>query len=149
MNRKQKSLLINFIIVLVITVITVVGMINFKDWVNRKEATMAMEKLGKKILDYREKVGSVPPQSYVDQIKSNLQGQARLGNLKYRARWIEFGCPPDEILAYSKKEYNASIFGKGYIVLRFDGSVEWRQKKEFEELLTEQQSPMEIQMENR
>ncbi len=109
---------------------------------------MAIETLGKNILSYRERVGSLPAQSYVDDIKSKLPGQVRFGNLKYRARWIEYGCGPDEILAYTKKEYNASFFGAGYIVLRFNGNVEWMGKEEFEKLLTSQQSPLEIQMQN-
>jgi len=72
-------------------------MVELKNWVNRSEAMRAMEHLGSLIASYRQKNGSVPPQSYVDAMKKSLEGQARLGNLQYRARWIEFNSPPDTI----------------------------------------------------
>ena len=146
MNRRQKALLINVILIAILTTVIVVGMVNLKDWINRSEAMLAMEQLSQEVLEYRKKHGSVPPEFFIDQIKPNLPGRARLGALKYRARWIEFGCPPDEILAYSPKNYTSSIFGKGYVVLRFDGRVEWMEKEKFEELLAKKQSLLEIQM---
>jgi len=146
MNKRQKAILINFITVIVITVIAVVVMINFKDWVNRSEAMRAMEHLGREVLKYREKCGSVPPESYVERIRENLQGHVRLGNLHYRARWIGFESTPDVILAYAERNYRSLLLGSGFIVLRLDGRVEWMEKQEFEKLLAQQQSPMEIQM---
>lgn len=146
MNKRQKSVLINFVAVIVITATAIVAMINFKDWVNRSEAMRAMEHLGRIVLRYRENHGSVPPKSYIDNIKENLEGSVRFGNLQYRAMWIDFDSPSHEILAYVEKKYRSSITGKGYIVLRLDGRVEWMSKKEFEKLLAQQQSPMEIEM---
>lgn len=146
MNKRQKNLLIDFIAVVVITAIAIVAMVNFKDYVNRSEAVRAMTQLGHIVLDYRKEHGAVPPESYVNTIKQNLQGQARLGNLRYRAQWIDFEATPDEILAYTEKNYHSLFFRKGYIVLRLDGRVEWTDKENFKQTLAAQQSPLEIQM---
>lgn len=143
MNKRQKSIIRDFILVVVITIAAVVGLVNFKNHVNRTEAMRAMEHLGQVVLRYRESHGSVPAQYYVDEIKKELEGSARLGALKYRARWIEFGATDDEILAYTRKDYGSSILGTGYIVLRLNGRVEWMKEKEFKELLDSQQSPEE------
>lgn len=135
----------NFIIVIVITIIAVVAMINFKDWVNRSEAMRAMEHLGRIVLQYRNEHGSAPPESYVDSVRDSLEGGLRLGKLYYRARWLDFECPPDEILAYNKQKYHSLLFSDGVIVLRLDGRVEWMERRKFETLLAQQQSPLEIQ----
>ena len=145
MNRRQKNILINFITVIVITAAAVVAMVNFKDWVNRSEAMRAMEQLGQIVLQYRKDHGSVPPESYVNAIKENLQGYVRLGHLQYRAQWLDFDSSPDEILAYTGKKYR-SLIGKGFIVLRLDGQVEWMDREHFKTLLAQQQSPGEIEM---
>jgi len=131
---------------MVITAIAVVAMINFKDWVNRSEAIRAMEHLSQIVLAYQKEYGSVPPESYVDKIKEKLEGRARLGKLQYRARWIDFESTPDEILAYAEKKYRSPLVGKGYVVLRLNGRVEWMDKQKFEKILALQQSPMEIEM---
>ena len=146
MNRRQKVILMNFMAVIVVTAIAVVVMINVKDWVNRSEAMRAMEDLGKKIKDYRETYGSVPPESYVDSVRESLRGHVRLGDLHYRALWIDFESVPDEILAYTERKSRSLLFSDGFIVLRLDGTVQWMGKKEFQTLLAQQQSPMEIQM---
>lgn len=145
MNRRQKAILIDFVVVITITAVAVLAMINLKDWVNRSEAMRAVEQLGQEVLNYRNEHGSVPPESYIDSIKESLQGRARLGKLWYRARWIDFDCPPDEILAYSEKNYHSLFLSSGFIVLRLDGKVEWMDKQKFEALLARQQSPLEIQ----
>ena len=145
MNRRQKSILINIISVITITFIAVVAMINLKDWVNRSEAMRAMEHLGEIVLQYRAEKGSVPPQSYVDSIKTNLKGHARLGDLQYRALWIDFDSTPDDVLAYVEKKYHSLILSSGFIVLRLDGRVEWMQKQQLDVLLAQQQSRMGIQ----
>jgi len=145
-NKRQKAILIDFVVVITITAVAVLAMVNLKDWVNRSEAMQAMERLSQEVLDYRNKHGSVPPESYIDGIKEDLQGRARLGNLRYRARWIDFECPPDEILAYTEKNYHSLFLKSGFIVLRLDGSVEWMNRQKFETLLAQQQSPMEIQI---
>jgi hypothetical protein len=140
MNERQKSIVRNFVFVVVITIAAVIGLVNFKDYVNRTEAMRAMEHLGRVVLGYRQMHGSVPAQYYIDEIKKELEGSARLGNIAYRARWIQFGATGDEILAYTRKDYGNSVFGSGYIVLRLDGRVEWMKPQEFEPLLRSQQS---------
>ncbi len=146
MNRRQKAILINVISVITITSIAVVAMINLKDWVNRSEAMLAMEDLGKLVLQYRNENGSVPPQSYVDNIKTNLKGHVRLGDLQYRALWIDFDSTPDDVLAYVEKKYRSFVLSNGFIVLRLDGRVEWMQKQQLDILLARQQSRMEIEI---
>ncbi len=146
MNRRQRAILTNIITVLVITVLAVVAMINFKDWVNRSEAVRAMESLGRAALQYRKERGSVPPESFIDRVRGDLPGGIRLGSFRYRGLWIDFESPGDEILAYTKKEYHSSFLSDGFVVLRLNGRVEWMGKEEFKKLLAQQQSPMEGQM---
>ncbi|MGA1978975.1 MAG: hypothetical protein ABSG99_00195 [Sedimentisphaerales bacterium] len=146
MNRQQKAILRDTTTVIVITVIAVAAMINLKNRVNRSEAMRAMEHLGQIVLQYREKHGSVPPESYIDRIKEELEGHVRLGEVIYRAQWIDFESTPDEILAYTEKYHSSWLFGKKYIVLRLDGRVEWMDKREFETLLAQQQNSRELEM---
>jgi type II secretory pathway pseudopilin PulG len=146
MNRRQKAILINFVTVIIITAAAVVAMINFKDWVNRSESLRAMEHLSKMVQQYRKEQGSIPPQSYIDSIRENLAGGARLGIPQYRGRWVDFDSPPDMILAYSEKNYGSSFLESGFVVLRFNGQVEWIERQKFLSLLAKQQSPAEIQM---
>jgi len=151
MNRRQKAILRDFATVIVITAIAVVAMINFKDFVNRSEAMRAMEHLRRRVKQYRDEHGSVPPKSWVDRQRENLPGNVRLGNLQYRARWIDFESTPDEILAYTERNYHSLLVGKGYVVLRLgavqrdDGRAEWMGEQKFETLLARQQSQMEIE----
>jgi len=146
MNKKQKQILANFAVVIAVTIAAVIGMVEMKNGVNRSEATRAMEQLGRVVTDYRQKYGSIPPESYVDGVKKSLEGQVRLGNLQYRARWIKFDSPPDTVLTYVTKDYHSLFFRPGAIVLRFDGRIEWMDKKEFEKLLDNQQSATEREM---
>ena len=145
MNKRQKAILVEFITVVVVTAIAVVAMINLKDWVNRSEAMRAMEHLGQEVFKYRKDKGVLPAD--VDNIKKGVPGWVRLGNLRYRARWIDFfEATPDEVLAYTEKNYRSSLLSDGYVVLRLDGRVEWMGQEEFEKLLAEQQSEYEIEM---
>jgi hypothetical protein len=146
MNKQHKWILINFALVILITVATVAGMIELKNWVNRSEAMRAMEQLQKAVTDYRQKNGSVPPESYVDSIIKTFEGQPRFGNLVYRARWIAFDSPPDTILAFVRRS-NRSLFSKpGAIVLRFDDNIVWMDKESFDKLLATQQTPLELEI---
>lgn len=146
MNKQQRWILTNFAVVMAVTVAAVIAMLELKNWVNYSEAMRAMEHLGRVVEDYRHKNGSVPPESYIDGVKNSLEGQARLSNLHYRARWIKVDSPPDEILAYVTRGYRSLFFRPGAIVLRLDGRVQWMDKKSFEKLLASQQSPMEIEL---
>ena len=149
MNKRQKAILIKFVSVIAATAVAVIAMINLKDWVNRSESMRAMEQLGRIVLQYRKENGSVPPDSYVNDLKETLEGSARMGVLNYRGQWINFECSPDEILAYTYRDYRSLILSQGYVVLRLDGRVEWMNKKDFESLLAKQQSPVEIQMQHK
>ena len=105
-----------------------------------------MQHLSQIVLQHKKNHGSVPPKSYVDDIKEQLQGHVRLGDLKYRARWLDFDSTSDEILAYTEKNYRSLVVGKGFVVLRLDGRVEWIQPTEFKTLLAQQQNPEEVEM---
>jgi hypothetical protein len=124
----------------------VTALINFKDWNNRNEALLAMEHLSEIVIKYRQDHGSVPPESFVDSIRDDLRGRARLKGLVYRGRWIGFESTPGDILAYSKKETRSLFIKDGYVVLRRNGKVEWMGKNDFETLLAQQQSQNEIEM---
>ncbi len=146
MNKPQKRILANFVVVMVVTATAVVGMVELKNMVNCSEAMRAMESLGRVVSDYKQKNGSIPPGSYVDGITKSLEGQLRLGNLRYRAQWIAFDSPPDTILAYARKNYRSLFSRSGAIVLRFDGRIEWMDKASFDKLIAGQQTPMELEM---
>ncbi|MHC4191190.1 MAG: hypothetical protein ACYSUB_16170 [Planctomycetota bacterium] len=77
-----------------------------------------MEQLNREVFKYREDQGILPPESYIADIKKNLEGWVRLGNLKYRARWISPEATDDEVLAYTEKQYRSSLLSDGYVVLR-------------------------------
>ena len=146
MRKQQKIILTNIIIVIIITTLAVTAMINLKDWINRSEAIRAMNHLGHVVLQYRQNHGSVPSESHVNSIRDNLPGNVRLGEIKYRARWIKFNAKPNEILAYTEKKYPSSFLSNGFILLRLNGTVEWMEKQEFQVLLEKQQDPLEIHM---
>lgn len=146
MNKRQRATLIKSITVVLLTLIAVVVMINVKDWINRSEAIRAMEQLGLRVRKYRNDHGSVPPESYVTNIKESLEGHVRLGDVKYRGRWIDFESTPDEIVAYTQKKYPSSLLSDGYIVLRLNGNVEWLGKQEFKTELARQQSQKEVEI---
>jgi len=145
MNKRQRRILREFFIVIAITVFAVFLMINFKDLVNRSEAIRAMKTLSKRISEYRKARNSLPHESWIEAQKETLPGAPRLGDIKYRALWINTDSPDDEILAYSNRNYHSLFVGKGYVVLRLNGHVEWMGKKEFEQLLKKQQSKAESQ----
>jgi hypothetical protein len=146
MDKRQKRILIEFVVVIGLTVIAVVAMIYFRNLVNHSEAMRAMEHLGRIVVEYRKGQGSVPSQSYIDSNKNQLEGYPRLGDLQYRALCIDFESGPDEILAYSEKDYGSWFIGKGYIVLRLDGTVQWLDKHECEAILKKQQGRKELEM---
>ena len=145
-NKQQKAILVEVATVLVITLIAVVAMINFKDYINRRESITAMRQLGKIVLEYRSQNGRVPSESVFLSEKNNVKGSVRLPNLIYRGLWIDFEAEPNDILAYAEKNYPSSLLDDGYVVLMFDANTVWMGKVEFEELLAQQQSEVEIEM---
>jgi len=146
MNKLQKRILANFTVVMVVTVAAVVGMVELKNLVNRSESMRAMESLGRVVSDYKQKNGSIPPESQVDEIIKSLEGQFRLGDIRYRAQWIAFDSPPDTILAYAIENSRSLFSHPGAIVLRFDGRIEWMDKASFDKLIAGQQTQMELEM---
>jgi hypothetical protein len=141
MNRRQRALLIESVIVLTATAAAVVGMMHLKDYVNRSEAMRAMGQLGERILEYHQQHGALPPQSFVDSIKDDVEGAVRIGNVNYRALWIGLDAPTDTILAYSRKTFPSSFLKDGYVVLRLDGRVEWLSTPQFAALFAPQRTP--------
>jgi len=144
MNKRQKIIVAKFAAVATVTTIAALAMINIKDLINRSEGIRAMQQLGSGLLNYRQQYGYLPPESYLDTIRENVQGRARLGKIQYRALWITLESEPNEILAYTEKNYNSLFINDGYIFLLLNGNVEWMEKKKFKKLLESQQSPMEI-----
>ncbi len=128
---------------LIATVAAVIGMVQLKDYVNRSEAMRAMTQLGQRVLEYRKQYGSLPPQSFVDDIKGQVEGAVRIGNVNYRARWIGLDASADTILAYSQKHLPSSFLKDGYVVLRLNGTVEWLPTQEFADVFARQRTATE------
>jgi len=147
-NKRQKALLAESIIIIVMTAAAVVAMINLKQWVSRSETIQVMEQLGQVVLQYRKEHGSLPSGDDVKGIQEKLQEEVRLDKLQYRAQWIDVDSAPDEILAYTEKRFRASLLDDGYAVLRLDGRVEWMGKEKFQKLLGQQRrlSPQDLQI---
>jgi len=147
-NKRQKALLTESIIILLITAAAVVIMINLKQWVSRSETIQIMEQLGQVVLQYRKEHGSLPSGDDVKGIQGKLEEEVRLDKLQYRAQWIDVDSPPDEILAYVEKNFRASILNDGYVVLQLDGQVTWMNQEEFQKLLSRQSrlSPQDLKI---
>jgi hypothetical protein len=146
-DSRKRKLLTETVFILTATVVAVAAIVNVKDYINRSEAMRAMQQLGDKVLTYRKETGSLPSRSYVNDIKETLEGYVRIGNVKYRALWIDFQAGPDTIVAYSFKEFMSWLVRDGYVVLRLDGRVEWMSKDRFEKLLALQQTQIERETE--
>ncbi|HEX40502.1 MAG TPA: hypothetical protein ENN81_00375 [Phycisphaerales bacterium] len=162
MNRRQRKTVIELATVVMLTAAGVILMFNVKDVVIRSEAMRAMNNLSKAIQDYQEeykldyhrRTGKdypsekvpLPPTSFVDTVKKSLEGRARLGDMRYRALWIDLNAPSDTIVAYSPRLFHSWFVSSGYVLLRLDGTVEWMDKEPFEELLASQQDPDETLM---
>lgn len=147
MNKRQKSIITNFIFVTAGTTIFVGIMVNVKDVVNKSEAIRAMELLGQGVRKYRENYHSTPPESYFNQLKNSIS-MVRLSEVHYRAQWIGFDDGPDTILAYSYKNYKFFV-ERGYVVMRLGGSVEWIERDEFLKLYKKQQTEAEVKLLNK
>lgn len=146
MNRRQKTILMEVATVLIVTMILVIGMINFKDYINRSESISAMQRIGQIVSEYRRQHNRVPSESTVFREMDNIKGAVRLPGMVYRGLWIDLEAEPNDILAYAEKNYPASLLDDGYVVLRFDANTVWMSGDDFEALLAEQQSEVEIEM---
>ncbi len=147
MNKRQRSIITNFIFVTAGTAIFVGVMINVKDVINKSEAIRAMELLGEGVRKYRDSYHSTPPESYFNRLKNSIS-TVRLGDVQYRAQWIGFDDGPDTVLAYSYKNYRFFV-KRGYVVMRLDGSIEWIERGKFRKLLKKQQTDAEIKLLNK
>ena len=144
MNKRQKSTILNFVIVVAVTLVFTAAMIGVKDVINQSEAMRTMKLLAETVQQYRKEVGSLPSKSYFEDLRQKVR-DTRLGECEYRARWIGFEAEPDTILAYAWKGFHLPA-GRGYVMMRLDGSVEWMGKREFEKQLSEQQNEVEIKL---
>ena len=144
MNRRQKSIVLNFVFVIAVTIVFVAVMMNVRDNINKSEALREMGLLSEKVQEYSKEYGSLPPESYVIGQVRALRFM-RLGELKYRAQWIGMDAPDETILGYAYRHYHF-LTGEGYVVMRLDGEVEWIAKTTFEELLGQQQSEAELEL---
>ena len=137
MNRRQKALLIESLIVLGVTVVAVTVLINLKDWTNRREALRAMANISQQIQAYEREHGSMPSPDYIDSLKESAPGRARLGKLKYPTHSIEHNSPDTAILAYTQQRYRSFLIHSGYVVLYWNGQVSWMLPEQFQSVLTE------------
>jgi hypothetical protein len=142
-NRRQKALLTESILVLAATALAVIAMMHLRDYINRSEAMRAMGQLGQRVLEHRRQYGSLPPESFVKAIRGELEGSVRMGNVKYRALYIGPDAPADTLLAYSERRYPSSFIGKGFVVLRLDGTVVWMPGDQFAALFAAQRTAAE------
>jgi hypothetical protein len=144
MNKAQKQLLTNLISAAVIIVVFIFGFGNFKDYVNKSEAMRAFNQLGREVLKYRNQTGQLPSEATIANLKEQLEGSARVGNIEYRAQYISIDSPPDTIVAYTEKDYNWLI-RSGFAVLLLDGRVLYLSPKEFNAILAKQQTAYEAE----
>lgn len=145
MNKRQRAILIEVAIVLIVTLVAVFAMINFKDYINRSESIAAMKQVGQVVAGYRRQNNRVPSESLIFAEMRNIKGAVRLPGMVYRGLWINLEAEPNDILAYAKKDYPASLLDDGYVVLLFDANAVWMGRDEFEVLLAEQQSEIELE----
>jgi hypothetical protein len=144
MNKRQRIIVTKFIAIIFVTAIAALAMIIVKEYVNYSEAERAMKLLGQRLLEYKKTNGSLPPETFLDRILEDTQGNVRLGKVKYRAIWITLESGPEEIMVYTENQFHSKLLTKkGTIVLRLNGDVEWVEKNKFAALLESQQSQME------
>ena len=144
MNKAQRQLVMNLIIVVAVIILFVFGFGNFKDYVNKTEAIRGFNQLGQKILEYRKQNGTLPSEAAIANLKEQIEGSARVGEIHYRAPWISIDSPPDTIVAYAEKKYSWLI-GSGSVVLLLDGQVRYLPVEEFKKVLAKQQTAAEAQ----
>jgi hypothetical protein len=148
-DRRQRAILLEVATVLVVTVVAVLAMINFKDYINRSESISAMKQVGQIVAEYRRQHNRVPSEPLVKAEMANIKGAVRISGMVYRGLWIDLEAEPNDILAYAQKSYPASLLDDGYVVLFFDANTVWMNADEFEAVLAEQQSEVEIKMTRR
>ncbi len=145
MNKRQRSLLIESLIVLGLAAAAVTALINLKDWTNRREALRAMVNISQQIQAYRRTHSSLPPQDYINNIRESVPGRARLGKLEYRAQSIKHNSPDNAILAYTQQSYRSLFIDSGHVVLFRNGQVSWMTPDQFATALAQHKSSEDVQ----
>lgn len=144
MNKKQRGLLVRLVVVVVITVGMVFAMVNVKEFVNKKEAMLAVGNLNVEIFKYKQANGKWPLQSYVDEKAKQIQGRARLGAVEYRGNLLGYVGSDDVVVVYVKRDYSGLFLDSGYIVAKVNGKVEWLSEEEFDILMSLQWTAEEL-----
>lgn len=129
---------------LVIIFLFMFGFANFKDYVNKTETIRAFNQLGEKITEHRKRTGILPSESAIRDIKQQIEGAVRVGNIQYRAQWISIDSPPETIVAYAEKKYGTFI-ESGFVLLRLDGLVEYLPPDKFNAILSKQETMAEAE----
>jgi hypothetical protein len=137
MNRRQRALLIESLIVVGVATVAITVLINLKDWTNRRESLRAMANIAQKVQSYEQEHGSIPTPDYIDSLKESAPGRGRLGKLKYPVLPISQNSPENAILAYTQQRYRSFLIHSGYVVLFRNGQVNWMLPEQFQALLTE------------
>ncbi len=136
MNRRQILIIRHILTVLIVTVLFIFGLINLRDAINRSECIREMGELGKAVAAYRQKNGSLPPESAIRPLIAEF---ARIGALEYRAKYMLYNSPTDTILAYTYQKSTSMLIKSGYVILQLDGQVKWLPPQEFKKLIDEQE----------
>lgn len=131
MNKAQKSFFLRLVVVISFTTLTVGIVAVLKSGVQKSEAITAMKDLGKRIRDYKDNVGLLPTESFIEEVQDELLGSERVGEIHYRKKWVRFSLSSDSVLAYTKKEFNNPFWKDGYVILRQSGHVQWLTQDEF------------------
>jgi type II secretory pathway pseudopilin PulG len=144
MNRRQRALLIESLIVVGVALVAITALINLKDWTNRREALRAMANISQQVQTYEREHGSIPTPDYIDSLKESAPGRARLGKLKYPVLSTEQNSPDSAILAYTQQRYRSFLIHSGYVVLFRNGQVSWMLPEQFQSVFTEQDNAEDI-----
>ena len=135
MNKRQRALLLESVIVLGAAVVVLLVLLNLKDWTNRREALRAMAYIAAQIQAYQQTHGSLPPSEHLDRVRATAPGRKRLGKLEYRIQDIEANSPDTALLAYAKQTYHSLLVRNGYIVIHLNGQVSWMTAAQFQSQL--------------
>ena len=131
MNRRQKLIIRDFCTVLALTLVALVAMISFKNYVNRSEAIKAMREIAAFTSNYKASHGSIPSESIVESVRLETLGSVRLNSFRYRGPWIQIDSDPNEILAYAKSKKGIFVPETLYITLDLCGNVTIIKEEEF------------------
>lgn len=145
MNRRQRALLLESLIVIGVVLISMVLLINLKDGTNRREALRAMAHISQRIQTYLDAHNAMPTPDYIDNLKLSAPGRARLGKLEYRTQAFQANAPDNAILAYTQQTYRSFLIDSGHVVLFRSGQVRWMPPDQFQAALAQAGQPADLQ----